>query len=74
MEIAKDKGLTQISLRNFNSGLNIDLGGWINNAKILVPVTEILRIPSQNSKLFKSIDIPCGNNIEVSYEDAPVIL
>ena len=26
--------------------LNIDLGCWLNNAKILVPVSEIMKIPS----------------------------
>jgi hypothetical protein len=29
-----------------NSKLNIDLGGWLNNAKILVPVAEIMKMPS----------------------------
>ena len=29
-----------------NTQLNIDLGGWLNNAKMLVPVAEIMKIPS----------------------------
>ena len=29
-----------------NSELNIDLGGWLNNAKMLVLVLEIMKIPS----------------------------
>jgi hypothetical protein len=31
--------------------LNIDLGGWLNNAKMLVHVSEIMKIPSQSEKL-----------------------
>jgi hypothetical protein len=38
--------------------LNIDLGGWINNAKILVPVSEIMKIPSQREKLLKAVHEP----------------
>jgi hypothetical protein len=37
-----------------NSDLNIDLGGWLNNAKTLVHVLEIMKIPSQREKLLKS--------------------
>jgi hypothetical protein len=38
--------------------LNIDLAGWLNNAKMLVPVAEIMKIPSQREKLLKSIEDP----------------
>jgi hypothetical protein len=41
-----------------NAYLNIDLGGWLNNAKILVPVSEIMKIPSQKLKLLKAIEEP----------------
>jgi hypothetical protein len=37
-----------------NSELNIDLGGWLNNAKILVPVAEIMKIPSQKRETTQS--------------------
>jgi hypothetical protein len=36
-----------------SSELNIDLGGWLNNAKMLVHVSEIMKIPSQREKLLK---------------------
>jgi hypothetical protein len=36
-----------------NTKLNIDLGGWLNNAKMLVPVAEIMKIPSQREKGLK---------------------
>jgi hypothetical protein len=36
-----------------NPDLNIDLGGRFNNAKMLVPVSEIMKIPSQREKLIK---------------------
>jgi hypothetical protein len=58
--------------------LNIDLGGWLNNAKMLVPVAEIMKIPSQREKLLKAIEDPPQNNIyrppARAYQDAPVIL
>jgi hypothetical protein len=38
--------------------LNIDLGVSLNNAKILVPVSEIMKIPSQREKLLKAIIEP----------------
>jgi hypothetical protein len=41
-----------------NADLNIDLGGSLNNAKILVPVSEIMKIPSQKEKLLKAIEEP----------------
>ena len=64
---------------NSNSGLNIYLGGWINNAKILVPVIEIIKIPSQKANLLKAIDAPRGDafhekTLEVGYQDTPVYL
>jgi len=40
-----------------NSELNIDLGGWLNNAKMLVPVSELMKILSQREKLLKSMKI-----------------
>jgi hypothetical protein len=61
-----------------NVDLNIDLGGWLNNAKILVPVSEIMKIPSQREKLLKAINEPPKSVIQkqpvVAYQDAPVIL
>jgi hypothetical protein len=61
-----------------NTKLNIDLRGWLNNAKMLVPIAEIMKIPSQKGKLLKAIEDPPQNNINrpptVAYQDAPVIL
>jgi hypothetical protein len=61
-----------------NADLNIDLGGWLSNAKMLVPVSEIMKIPSQKKKLLKDIEEPPKNVVEkqpvVAYQDAPVIL
>ena len=60
-----------------NSKLNIDSGGWLNNEKMLVPMAEIMKIPSQKGKLLKAIEHPPQGNGEntqvVSYQDAPVI-
>ena len=61
-----------------SSNLNIDLGGWLNNAKMLVHVSERMTIPSQREKLLKAIKNPSQNNVDippaVAYQDAPVIL
>jgi ribonuclease HI len=83
----KDKGQTSIpkvspsfpkSSEPINVDLNIDLGGWLNNAKILVPVLEIMKIPSQREKLLKAVHEPPKSIIQkqpvVAYQDAPVIL
>lgn len=87
LEIAKDKERARNKERNQNahktftpptSKLNIDLGGWINNAQILVSVTEITNIPSQIYKLLKAIDAPNGKEMsnfsKDRYEDAPITL
>jgi ribonuclease HI len=83
----KDKGQTSApkvsptfpkSNEPINVDLNIDLGGWLNNAKILVPVSEIMKIPSQREKLLKAMHEPPKNVIQkqptIAYQDAPVIL
>jgi hypothetical protein len=61
-----------------NSELNIDLGEWLNNAKILVHVSKIMKIPSQREKLLKAIENPSQNMVDmppaIAYQDAPVIL
>jgi hypothetical protein len=61
-----------------NTKLNIDLGGSLNNAKMLVPVAEIMKIPSQMGILLKAIENPPqgnGNKPQVvAYQDAPMIL
>jgi hypothetical protein len=43
-----------------NTKLNIDLRGWLNNAKMLVLVAEaeIMKIPSQKGKLLNAIEDP----------------
>jgi hypothetical protein len=61
-----------------NSDLNIDLGGWLSNAKMLVLVSEIMKIPSQREKLLKAIEDPPQNIVDrqptIAYQDAPIIL
>jgi hypothetical protein len=61
-----------------NADLNIDLGGLLSNAKMLVPVSELMKIPSQKEKLLKAIEEPPIIVVEkqpaVDYQDAPVIL
>jgi hypothetical protein len=60
-----------------SSYLNIDLGGWLNNAKMLVPVSKIMKIPFERKKLLKSVENPSQNNDDrpptVAYQYAPVI-
>jgi hypothetical protein len=83
----KDKGQTSTPKVNptfpkskepINVDLNIDLGGWLSNAKILVPVSEIMKIPSQREKLLKAVHEPPKTVIQkqpiTTYQDAPVIL
>ncbi len=94
VKIARDKGLTyqrrdkdqsgnQIPPRTFNpgvnSGLDVDLGSWFNNAKIWVPVSEIAKMPSQRDKLLKAIQGPQVNTSqqktqEVDYHNSPIYL
>ena len=61
-----------------SSELNIDLGGWLSNAKMLVPVSEIMKIPSQREKLLRAIDCPSQKSVDIppktACQDAPVIL
>jgi hypothetical protein len=58
--------------------LNIDLGGWLSNAKMLVPVSKIMKITSQREKLLRVIENHPQNNVDIpptiAYQDAPVIL
>jgi hypothetical protein len=64
-----------------NPEINIDLGNWISNAKVLVSVSDLLKIPSQREKLLKAINAP-NDKILVKYqekakehpEDPPVVL
>jgi hypothetical protein len=61
-----------------NSDLNINLGGWLSNAKMLVPVSEIMKIPSQREKQLRAIDSPSQKSVDIpptrTYQHAPVIL
>jgi hypothetical protein len=47
-----------------NSDLNIDLGGWLSNAKMLVPISELMKIPSQREKLLKAIEDPAQSFVD----------
>jgi hypothetical protein len=61
-----------------SSYLNIDLRGWLSNAKMLEHVLEIMKIPSQREKLLRAIENPSQNNVDIplaiAYQDASVIL
>jgi hypothetical protein len=38
--------------------LSVDLGNWISNAKVLVSISELIKVPSQKEKLLKAINAP----------------
>jgi hypothetical protein len=63
---------------NINSDLNIDLGGWLSNAKMLVPVSELMKILSQRERLLKAIEDPPQSFVDkqptMDYQDALIIL
>lgn len=47
------------SHRNFSpptSELNFDLVNWVNNAKVSIPVTKLLKVPSQRAMLLSAIE------------------
>jgi len=48
--------------------LSIDLGNWIQNAKVLVQVAELIKIPSQKDKLIKAIEGPKEQIVERTNE------
>jgi hypothetical protein len=55
------------------------LGNWISNAKVLVPVADLIKIPSQKDKLLKAIEGPNERSLgkyksKEYHEDVPVIL
>jgi hypothetical protein len=68
----KGKEGTSISQNNFPkvitptqnpiTNLNVDLGSWIANAKVLVSVSDLLKIPSQKEKLMQAIDPPSNKD------------
>jgi hypothetical protein len=83
----KDKGQTGVpkvspfppkSKGHVDVDLNIDLGGWLSNAKMLVLVAELMKIPSQREKLLKAIEDHPQSFVDkqptVAYKDAPIIL
>jgi len=59
---------------HIKSDLNIDLGGWLSNAKMLIPVSELMKISSQREKLLKAIEDPPQSFVDkqptVAYQDA----
>ena len=48
--------------------LSIDLRSWIENAKVLVQVAELVKIPSQKEKLIKAIEGPKEESTQKSKE------
>ena len=68
LAMEKHKGMTyqrrdiqdQNNHRHFSpptSELNFDLGNWVNNAKVSIPVTELLKVPSQRANLLSAIEV-----------------
>ena len=49
--------------------LNIVVGGWMLNAKMLVPISELIKPPSQREKNLKFVEGPKEVN-----EDCPILL
>jgi len=45
--------MKKITSRVPDLSLNIDLGGWISSEKITLPIFEIVKIPSQRSKVLQ---------------------
>ena len=43
------------------ANLNVDLGSWISNAKVLVSVSDLLKIPSQKENLLQAINPPSND-------------
>jgi hypothetical protein len=93
LEMERNKGITYQRKGNDNpvkpyhnipttitpptSKLSIELGSWVSNAKVLVSVIELIKIPSQKEKLLRDIEGPKEKSVERHkkyYEDAPVIL
>jgi ribonuclease HI len=63
------------------TNLNVDLGSWISNAKVLVSVSDLLKIPSQKEKLLQAINLPSNKvvpkdqeKVKEQHEDPPVVL
>jgi hypothetical protein len=61
--------------------LTVDLGNWISNAKVLVPVSDLLKIPSQKENILKVINVPNDKVVIKNQEkekehpeDPPVVL
>jgi hypothetical protein len=85
LEMARFKGVTYQKRRNDNKSyqnipktltpptadLSVDLGSWIANAKVLVPVSELIKIPSQKEKLLKAIEGPNERSL-VKYQGKTV--
>jgi hypothetical protein len=92
LEMARFKGVTYQKKGNDNTqqqnipkvitpteNLNLDLGNWISNAKVLVPISDLIKIPSQKDKLLKAIEGPNERSLgkyksKEHHEDAPVII
>jgi len=52
--------------------MSFDLGNWMPTVKALIPVLEIIKIPSQREKLIKFIEGP--SNQEENDKDEPIML
>ena len=47
---------------NKSTDLGFDLGNWLVNTKVLVPVLELCKIPGQKEKLLKILDSPTDSS------------
>jgi hypothetical protein len=86
LEMARYKGVTYQKKGNDNSSksyqnipkaitppnadLSVDLSSWISNAKVLVPISELIKIPSQKDILLKAIEGP-KERILGKYKEKP---
>jgi len=52
--------------------VNFDMGSWMSNAKALIPISELIKIPSQREKLIKFIE--GSKKEEEDEQDEPIML
>jgi len=76
-DTSKDKNGQDTTTPNFPTTscqmMDFDLGSWVTNAKALVPVSDLIKIPSQREKLLKLIESP-SNEEEDRNNDIPIMI
>jgi hypothetical protein len=63
------------------ANLNVDLGSWISDAKVLVSVSDLLKIPPQKENILQAINLPSNKvvpkdqeKVKEQHEDPLVVL